>query len=52
MPVERCEQASFDAVTAELQVNEEGKTPLLCVAGIDDVASGDLSMPRKVPVKK
>lgn len=51
VPVKGGEAASFDAVTAELQVNGEGKAPLLCVIGVHDVASGDLSLPGKV-VKK
>lgn len=52
VPVKGGEQASFDAVTAELQVNGEGKAPLLCVTGVHDIASGDLSMPGKVVPKK
>lgn len=52
VPVEGGEQASFDAVTAELQVNGEGKAPLLCVTAVHDVASGDLSLPGKVVPKK
>ncbi len=51
VPVENAEDVSFDAVTAELQVNENGEAPLLCVTGVHDVASGDLSLPGKV-VKK
>lgn len=52
VPVKDGADASFDAVTAELQVNSEGKAPLLCVTGVHDVASGDLSMPGKVMLKK
>jgi hypothetical protein len=52
VPVKGGEGASFDAVTAELQVNGEGKAPLLCVTGVHDVASGDLSLPGKVVPKK
>ncbi len=40
--------AAFDAVTAELQVNEAGEAPLLCVSGVHDVGSGDLSLPGRV----
>lgn len=39
------ETVSFDAVTSELTVNETGQAPLLCVTGVYDVASGDLSQP-------
>ncbi|MEW9834341.1 hypothetical protein [Mesorhizobium marinum] len=52
VPVKGGEQAAFDAVTAELQVNGEGKTPLLCVTGVHDVASGDLSMPGRITKEK
>ena len=45
VPVNGGEGVAFDAVTAELQVNAEGKAPLLCVTGVHDVASGDLSLP-------
>ena len=38
-------RASFDAVTAHLQVHPEAATPLLCVTGTYKVASGDLSLP-------
>ncbi|MGN6535397.1 MAG: hypothetical protein ACTHKQ_06650 [Mesorhizobium sp.] len=48
VPVKGGEGVSFDAVTAELQVNAEGKVPLLCVTGVHDVASGDLSLPGKI----
>jgi hypothetical protein len=48
VPVKGGEGVSFDAVTAELQVNAEGKTPLLCVTGVHDVASGDLTLPGKI----
>ena len=48
VPVADGEGVSFDAVTAELRVHPEGKTPLLCVTGVHDVASGDLSMPGRV----
>lgn len=39
---------SFDAVTAVLQVNQNIHAPLLCVTGVYDIASGDLSLPGKV----
>jgi len=48
VPVRDGENISFDAVTAELQVNAEGKAPLLCVTGVHDIASGDLSMPGRI----
>lgn len=44
--------ASFDGVTAGLRVNGNLHSPLLCVANVFNVASGDLSLPGKVvPVK-
>ncbi|MGB3899111.1 MAG: hypothetical protein WA973_11195 [Mesorhizobium sp.] len=52
VPVKGGEGVSFDAVTAELQVNAEGKAPLLCVIGVHDVASGDLSLPGKITLKE
>ena len=48
VPVAGAEDVAFDAVTAELQVNENGEVPLLCVTGVHDVASGDLSLPGRV----
>lgn len=48
VPVAGAQAAAFDAVTAELMVNESGEVPLLCVIGVHDVASGDLSLPGKV----
>jgi len=36
---------NFDGVTAGLQVSESIHTPLLCVTHVDDIASGDLSLP-------
>jgi len=48
VPVITAENVSFDAVTAELQVNENAEAPLLCVIGIHDIASGDLSLPGRV----
>ena len=39
---------SFDGVTAALRVNASVHSPLLCVADVFDVASGNLSLPGKV----
>ena len=52
LPVAGADDAAFDAVTAELQVNSEGKAPLLCVVGVRKVASGDLSFPGKISRQK
>jgi hypothetical protein len=52
VPIKGAENLAFDAVTAELQVHPEGKTPLLCVIGVRDVASGDLSLPGRVELEK
>ncbi|MFZ5674814.1 MAG: hypothetical protein ACOZAM_17805 [Pseudomonadota bacterium] len=52
VPLKGAENARFDAVTAELQVNSEGKAPLLCVTGVHKVASGDLSFPGTITLKK
>jgi hypothetical protein len=38
----------FDGVTAGLRVNQSVHAPLLCVADVMDVASGDLSLPGRV----
>jgi hypothetical protein len=51
VPIAGTEAVSFDAVTAELQINVETKAPLLCVTGVHDIASGDLSLPGKVMTK-
>lgn len=40
--------ASYDGVTSALKVNANVHAPLLCVADIFDIASGDLSLPGKV----
>lgn len=40
--------AGFDGVTAGLRVNASVHAPLLCVADVFKVASGDLSLPGKV----
>jgi len=52
VPLSNGEDISFDAVTAELQVNENGEAPLLCITGVHDIASGDLSLPGRVTVSK
>jgi hypothetical protein len=44
--------ASFDGVTAGLRVNANLHTPLLCVANVYKVASGNLSLPGKVVLGK
>ncbi len=51
VPLADAEQAAFDAVTSELVVHAEGGTPLLCVHGVHDIASGDLSLPGRVQAK-
>lgn len=38
----------FDGVTSGLRVNASVHSPLLCVANVFDVASGDLSLPGRV----
>ena len=52
VPVGDTTSMSFDAVTAELQVSEKEEVPLLCVTGVHDVASGDLSLPGRVRIEK
>ncbi len=52
VPVGDSENISFDAVTAELQINEKTEAPLLCVTGVHDIASGDLSLPGRITVQK
>ena len=42
------EGASYDGVTSALRVNADLHAPLLCVADVFDVASGDLSLPGKI----
>ena len=49
-PVQSGATAAFDAVTAELQVNVNVEVPLLCMTGVHDVASGDLSLPGRVVI--
>lgn len=39
------EDFNFDGVTAGLQVNANLHDPFLCVTGVDDIVSGDLSLP-------
>lgn len=43
--LEGVEAFNFDAVTAGLQVNANLHNPFLCVVGVDDIVSGDLSLP-------
>jgi hypothetical protein len=40
----------FDGVTAGLRVNASAHAPLLCVADVFDIASGDLSLPGTVTI--
>ncbi|MBJ7310031.1 hypothetical protein H7U20_07470 [Rugamonas sp. CCM 8940] len=42
------QEAGFDGVTAALRVNASVHNPLLCVADVFKVASGNLSLPGKV----
>ena len=46
--VEGAEGASYDGVTSALRVNADMHAPLLCVADVFDIASGDLSLPGKI----
>jgi len=39
---------SFDGVTSALRVNANAHVPLLCVSGVFDVASGNLSLPGRI----
>ena len=48
VPVSDIAGVSFDAVTAELQINENAEAPLLCVSGVHDIGSGDLSLPGRI----
>lgn len=52
VPLKGAENAAFDAVTAQLQVNGEGKAPLLCVTGVHKIASGKLSFPGTITPQK
>lgn len=52
VPVTGAAGAKFDAVTAELMVNEEGKAPLLCVTGTYKVASDKLTLPGVIVKQK
>ncbi len=52
VPIKGAENLAFDGVTAELQVNPDGKEPLLCVIGVRKVASGDLSLPGRIKLQK
>lgn len=42
------EEVRFDGVTAGLRVNASAHAPLLCVADVFDIASGDLSLPGRI----
>lgn len=44
--------AFFDGVTAGLRVNADLASPLLCVANVFKVTSGNLSLPGKVEAPK
>ncbi|MFZ0494943.1 MAG: hypothetical protein WBE80_06205 [Methylocella sp.] len=48
VPLANIVGASCDGVTAALQINAGLHAPLLCVAGVLKIASGDLSLPGKV----
>lgn len=39
---------NFDSVTSALKINEQVHAPLLCIADVWDISSGDLSLPGKV----
>jgi len=39
---------NYDGVTAGLKINADLHAPLLCVTGVHDIASGDLSLPGTV----
>jgi hypothetical protein len=39
---------SFDDVTSGLRVNASVHAPLLCIANVFDIASGNLSLPSKI----
>jgi hypothetical protein len=43
--VNNAESFNFDGVTAGLRVNANLHDPFLCVTGVSDIASGDLSLP-------
>jgi hypothetical protein len=51
VPLTDAEDVAFDAVAAHLEVNAEGKVPLLCVTGTYKVASGNLSLPGVITKK-
>lgn len=52
VPLAGAEGATFDGLTAALRVNAEGKAPLLCVEAVHDIASGDLTLPGRITLKK
>lgn len=41
-------EMAFDGITSGLKVNRNLHKSLLCIAGMFDVASGDLSLPGEV----
>lgn len=41
------ESFNYDGVTSALRVNQQVHAPLLCIANVWDIASGDLSLPAK-----
>lgn len=52
VPLANAADAAFDAVTAELTVNPGATQPLLCVSAVHKIASGDLSFPGRIVLKK
>ena len=46
------ETVAYDGVTSALRVNDHIHAPLLCVADVFDVASGDLSLPGSLDLTK
>ncbi|HEU4411691.1 MAG TPA: hypothetical protein VFS43_40990 [Polyangiaceae bacterium] len=42
------DEFNYDGVTSALRVNSDLHQPLLCIVGVNDVASGDLSLPGHV----
>lgn len=48
MAVADAKDARLDGGAAALRVNADVNAPLLCVANIVDVASGDLKMPGQI----
>jgi hypothetical protein len=58
VPVSGGENASFDAVTAQLQVNQSGTAPLLCVTNVHEIGERTpqttirMFNPRRLPWNK